>query len=332
MSRSDPWLLSVVVPIYKGEHSIGALVEELKPLHDQLQRTPGGQPFRVSEVLLVHDCGPDRSDRVLEVLQERLPFVQAIWLSRNFGQHAATLAGMAAASGDWVATMDEDGQQDPASLPMMLDAALERDLQLVYARPLNPPPHGALRNLSSRAAKRITAALLGNDQIGRFNSFRLVEGEVARTLAAYCSQGVYLDVGLFWITGRVGHCPVRLRPERGRSSGYSWPGLFRHFWHLILTTGTKPLRLITAIGVGSVVLSLIVCLYALIGKVTGSIPVQGWSSLLVIVSFFSGCILISLGIIAEYLAVTMGIIMGRPLYVVATHPTRPPSPATPRQA
>ena len=315
--------LSVVVPVYRGERSIAALVAELEPLHHQPQTTPTGFHFQVEEVLLVHDCGPDRSDRVLEELQERHPFVRSIWLSRNFGQHAATLAGMAASSGDWVATLDEDGQQDPASLGAMLDAALAEGLQLVYAEPLNPPPHGPLRNLFSHLAKRLAGLMLGNSRFGRFNSFRLVEGEVARTLAAYCGQGVYLDVGLYWIAGRIGHCPVRLRQERGRGSGYSWLGLLRHFWHLVLTTGTKPLRLITYIGLGSVLLSLLLTGYALVQKLTDSVPVQGWTSLLVIVAFFSGCILISLGIIAEYLAVTMGIIMGRPLYVVSSHPTRP---------
>jgi undecaprenyl-phosphate 4-deoxy-4-formamido-L-arabinose transferase len=315
--------LSVVVPVYRGERSIDALVAELEPLHAQPQATPAGFSFQVDEVLLVHDCGPDRSDLVLERLQERFPFVRAIWLSRNFGQHAATLAGMAAACGDWVATLDEDGQQDPASLGAMVDAALRGGLQLVYAEPLNPPPHGPLRNVFSRLAKRLTGLLLGNSRLGRFNSFRLVEGEVARTLAAYCGQGVYLDVGLYWIAGRIGHCPVRLRQERGRGSSYSWLGLLRHFWHLVLTTGTKPLRLITYIGLGSVLFSLMLTGYALAQKLSGSVPVQGWTSLLMIVAFFSGCILISLGIIAEYLAVTMGIIMGRPLYVVSSHPIRP---------
>jgi undecaprenyl-phosphate 4-deoxy-4-formamido-L-arabinose transferase len=73
-----------------------------------------------------------------------------------------------------------------------------------------------------------------------------------------------------------------------------------------------------------VLLSLGLTGYALAQKLSGSVPVQGWTSLLLIVAFFSGCILISLGIIAEYLAMTMGIIMGRPLYVVSSHPTRPP--------
>jgi undecaprenyl-phosphate 4-deoxy-4-formamido-L-arabinose transferase len=246
-----------------------------------------------------------------------------VWLSRNYGQHAATLAGMASATGDWVATIDEDGQQDPVCIGDMLDAALAKSLQLVYAQPTNPPPHGWLRNALSRAAKAITVRLIGESEFGRFNSFRLVDGEIARTLAAYCGNGVYLDIGLFWITARIGHAPVRLRSEMGRPSGYSYIKLLGHFWTLVLTTGTRPLRLITLMGFGSVVLAVAIAGYALYGKVSGGAPVQGWASLLIVVAFFSGCILTALGVIAEYLAVTMSIVMGKPLYVVGSKPTRP---------
>ena len=92
---------------------------------------------------------------------------------------------------------------------------------------------------------------------------------------------------------------------------------------MILTTGTRPLRLITMMGFGSLVLSLTVSVYAIYGKFFSHNPVQGWASLLIIVSLFSGATLTSLGVIAEYLAVTMSIAMGKPLYVVGTKPTRP---------
>jgi len=229
---------------------------------------------------------------------------------------------MASATGDWVATIDEDGQQDPRDIGKMLDCAIQGSLQLVYAKPTNPPPHGWLRNLLSRTAKSITGKLLGSDAMGRFNSFRLVDGEIARTLAAYCGNGIYLDMGLFWITGRIGNCPLRMRAEMDRPSGYNYWKLLGHFWNLIFTTGTRPLRLITMLGFASVAFAVMIACYALYGKLHGDVPVQGWASLLIVVSFFSGCILTALGVIAEYLAVTMGIVMGKPLYVVATKPTR----------
>jgi polyisoprenyl-phosphate glycosyltransferase len=313
--------VSLVIPVYCGEKTLPTLIGEIEPL-TQEQTTPGGNRFVIDEVLLVHDCGPDRSDQTLEALSTQYSFVRPVWLSRNYGQHAATLAGMASATGDWVATIDEDGQQDPVDIGRMLDAALAASLQLVYAQPTNPPPHGWLRNTVSRAVKASIIKLLSN-KIGWFNSFRLVEGEIARTLAAYCGNGVYLDVGLYWVTERTGHCPVQLRSEMGRSSGYSYIKLLGHFWKLILTTGTRPLRLITLMGFVSVVLAAGIAGYVFYGKLVGNIPVEGWASLLIIVAFFSGCILTALGVIAEYLAVTMGIVMGKPLYVVGTKPTRP---------
>ena len=312
--------ISLVIPVYRGEKTLPTLMQEVAPLTAR-QTSPGGASFLISEVLLVHDCGPDRSDQTIEALATEFEFIRPVWLSRNFGQHAATLAGMASATGRWVVTIDEDAQQNPQDIGRMLDTALANSLQLVYAQPTNAPPHGWLRNLASLTAKTITSKIL-NSRNGKFNSFRLVDGEIARTLAAYCGNGVYLDVGLFWITGRIGHCPVELRIELDRPSGYSYIKLIGHFWNLILTTGTRPLRLITLMGLISMVLAVLITGYALYGKFYGRVPVQGWTSLLIVVAFFSGAILTALGVIAEYLAVTMGIVMGKPLYVVTTKPTR----------
>ena len=313
--------VSLVIPVYRGAKTLPTLIEEVEKFTNE-QVSLNGNRFVICEVLLVHDCGPDRSDRVIEELVARYPFVRAVWLSRNYGQHAATLAGMASATGDWVATIDEDGQQNPGDIGGMLDTALSQSLQLVYAQPGNRPPHGWLRNTLSWSAKAFISKLLGNNKIGQFNSFRLVDGEIARTLAAYCGNGVYLDMGLYWITGRIGHRKVQLRMEMDRPSAYSYRKLFGHFWNLIFTTGTRPLRLITLMGFVSVLLAVAIAMYALIGKLHGDVPVQGWASLLIIVAFFSGCILTALGVIAEYLVVTMGIVMGKPLYVVTSKPTR----------
>lgn len=318
----DELRISVVIPVYRGADSLPALIGELLQFA-QGGLTPSGVPYRVCEILLVHDCGPDRSDLAIEALSSEHPVVRPVWLSRNFGQHAATLAGIAGAVGDWIVTLDEDGQQNPADLPRMLGVALAGRHQLVYAQPTNPPPHGALRNAASLLAKSISVRLLGNQAMGRFNSFRLIDGEVGRSLAAYCGYGVYLDVGLSWLTTRVGHCPVVVREESGRPSGYSMLRLIAHFWALVLTSGTRPLRLITLTGVLSVLVAVALTLWVVISKIMGDIPVQGWASLVIVVSFFSGTILMALGVIAEYLAVTMGIAMGRPLYVVSSKPTRP---------
>nr|WP_238847288.1 glycosyltransferase [Nocardia arthritidis] len=150
--------VSVVVPVYRGEQTIGALVAELDRLSAETV-TPGGTAFAVDEIILVHDNGPDRSDVALLELEQAYPQVRPVWLSRNFGQDAATIAGMAAAQGEWIVTMDEDGQHDPAFIADFLDTALAERADLVYSKPTNTRPHGFLRNITSRGAKLVLATV-----------------------------------------------------------------------------------------------------------------------------------------------------------------------------
>jgi len=313
--------VSVVVPVYQGELTLDVLVEELAPL-TSLQRTPRGLPFRVADVILVNDGAIDDSTSVMTSIASRHPFVTPLWLSRNFGQHPATLAGMASSTGDWVVTVDEDGQFDPADIGTMIDLAEERGAQLVYAQPVNPPPHGWWRNLGSLTVKTVGLVLAGSREIGRFSSFRLIRGEIARSLAAYCGQGVYLDVALSWVVGKSALCPVILRPERGRVSGYTLRRLVAHFWRFILTAGTRPLRIIAVLGTLSIFAAIGISFYAIWQKLAYEVPIQGWTSLIIAISFFSGLILFSLGVIAEFLAVTLTMAMGRPLYLIVSRPER----------
>ena len=313
--------ISIVVPVYQGELTLEPLLAEIEPL-TTCQSTAGGVQFRVSEVILVHDGAIDGSDAVMLSLAARLPFVTPIWLSRNFGQHPATLAGMSSTNGDWVVTLDEDGQQEPRDIMRLLDVAVENDVQLVYAQPTNEAPHGWVRNCFSALAKRIFKIFLGHTHIGGFNSFRLMQGEIARGLAAYCGPGVYLDVALSWIVVRAAHCPVLLRTERGRPSAYSYRKLVRHFWNMVLTSGIGPLRIVAFIGIASVLLGVVVSAYGVWGKLTGRAEVPGWASLLIVVSLFSGLTLFSLGVLAEYLGIAIMMALGKPLYLITSRPNR----------
>jgi polyisoprenyl-phosphate glycosyltransferase len=319
---ADEHDLAIVVPVYQGERTLEALVAEVAPLTHPTT-SPRGRTFRVTEMLLVHDGARDASASVMQALGERHPFLRLIWLSRNFGQHPATLAGMASTAAEWVATLDEDGQQDPRDVSRLLDEALDHDALLVYAEPVDRPPHGAFRNLASRAAKALSARLLGGRDIGAFNSFRLVRGDVARGVAAYCGANVYLDVALSWVVPDARHCPVKLRAERGRPSGYSLRRLLTHFWQLVLTSGTRPLRLIAVLGGCTILLGLALSSWVLWGRLAHQVPVPGWTSMIVVVCVFSGLVLFSLGVIAEYLGVAVSMAMGKPPYFIVA---RPPGP------
>jgi len=136
------------------ESAFPTLIEELEPW-TRVSHTRGNHSMQICEVVLVHDCGPDRSHKVIQELEKQYRWVRGIWLSRNYGQHAATLAGMASSIGDWVVTMDEHLQQNPADIGGLLDAAISGRCQLVYASPTNPPAYGFLRNSFSALSKTI---------------------------------------------------------------------------------------------------------------------------------------------------------------------------------
>jgi undecaprenyl-phosphate 4-deoxy-4-formamido-L-arabinose transferase len=204
----------------------------------------------------------------------------------------------------------------------MLDTALDEASPLVYAHPTNEPPHGLLRNLLSAQAKWLFRWALGNRQLGTFNSFRLIQGEIARGLAAYCGSQVYLDVALSWVVRTSAACPVALRGERGRPSGYGFQRLMGHLWRMFLTSGTRPLRLISFIGGLSMLAGIVVSAYVAWNRLASRIPVQGWTSLVIVVCLFSGLTLFSLGIIAEYLGITLSMAMGKPLYLIVSQPSR----------
>ena len=239
--------LAVVIPVYGGAATLPGLLDEIIPLTEE-RRTPQGRHFRVTEVFLVNDNGAATSDDAIRKLAATHDVVRPIWLSRNYGQHAATLAGMASSTAPWIVTMDEDGQHDPAAIARMLDVALDEQRMLVYAAPTNPPPHGRFRNATSAAVKGLATRALARGELGQYHSFRLMVGEVGRSVAAYCGQGVFLDVALSWVVERPATCPVEMRVEGGRRSGYDLRRLLSHFWRLVLTSGTRPLRAISLVG------------------------------------------------------------------------------------
>jgi undecaprenyl-phosphate 4-deoxy-4-formamido-L-arabinose transferase len=311
--------ISVVIPVFNGRASIAQVVNNLEPLTHE-STTANGVSFCVSEIVLVFDCGTDGSEVILKELEENHLFVRVVWLMRNFGQHAATIAGMASTTSDWIVTLDEDCQQNPADIPRMLDTAMMSGSQIVYAKPTNRPPHGLVRNACSKVVKGPISRLLTNGEVQNFNSFRLILGEVGRTLAAYVGHGVYLDVALQWIAQKATTCDVVLMSEARKNSGYTRRTLLSHFWRLVLSSGTRLLRLASLVGVISFLGGLILAIGVILGKVFLDYPVTGWASVFVALLLFSGLTLLFLGVIAEYVGLLVRTTIGKPLYVIGSDP------------
>ncbi|MGO2745887.1 glycosyltransferase [Microbacterium sp.] len=316
---SDPHEISIVVPVYKGELTLRSLVSEILPI-TSVTSSPAGTAWRVAEVLLVHDNGPDRSADVIRQLAEEFDFVRPVWLSRNFGQHAATLAGMASSGSEWIATIDEDGQHDPIDIGLLLDAAVENEAPLVYGKPIDSKPHGVLRNASSRGAKALMSGLADGQKTSDFQSFRLILGEIGRSVAAYAGSGVYLDIAFGWVASRAVTAEVPFRDEGERVSGYSGRKLLSHFWKLVLSSGTRALRVVAMVGAAFAAIGIVLALVFVVQWFLGAELPAGWTSLMTVILLTSGALLISLGMVAEYLGMAVNMAMGKPPYLIISDP------------
>jgi glycosyltransferase involved in cell wall biosynthesis len=312
--------ISVVIPVYSGAATLPGVLKELEQLRSP-QETPDGRGFRVDEVLLVWDRGIRGSEQVVRELAARDEWVRPVWLSRNFGQHPATLAGMTSSGGDWIVTMDEDGQHDPAYLGALLDKAYRDRTQLVYASPTNRPPHGVLRNAASRLTKWFFVhVLVASGEVKAFNSYRLILGEAGRSVAAYTGADVYLDVALSWVVSNPSTCPVLMRDEGRPASAYTFRRLVSHFWRLVISSGTRPLRYVSMIGILMALVGFAMAMYSAIQNMVGNVSVQGWTSVFVAVLVVGGAVLMALGVIAEYIAFSASMAMGKPVYVIVRDP------------
>lgn len=305
--------------MYQGERTLDRLLGELHTLTGTT-KTPGGRLVEVVEVVLVHDNGPDRSDEVIRRLADTFAFVRPVWLSRNYGQHAATLAGMATTAADWIVTLDEDGQYNPADIPRFVDTALDEQVPLVYGEGINAAPHGRGRNSASKFARWLATSALTSEEIGRYSSYRLIVGELGRAVAAYGGQDIYLDVALSWVVPSSSTCPVELRHDAERASGYRSRTLMAHFMRLVVSSGTRPLRAVAVTGFTASMVGFLVSAYLIYARIVNDIRVEGWTSVTVALLILSGAVLTALGVIAEYLGVAVRVAMGRPPYLIVRDP------------
>lgn len=313
--QDDVRTLSVIIPVFRGEQTIEPLVREILELGHEA--TSDRSRSRLIEIILVNDCGPDGSDMVLRRLEAEEPEVSVIWLSRNAGQHAATLAGISASRGEWIVTLDEDGQHDPASIRTLLEACLAERCHLAYG--VGRPPHRLLRRATSRIAKSLfRVAGGGGDDWLNFSSFRVMYGEIARFVAATAGPWVFLDVALSWSVSRVTAREVPLRTEGRPAISYSWPRLAQHFLRMVASLGARPLAFIVVAGIGSGIGGLALAAFAASQRAAGPIGPPGWTSLIATQLIGFGVVLISLGVVAGFLSVLLIIALGRQPYTAVS--------------
>jgi glycosyltransferase involved in cell wall biosynthesis len=314
-----PATLSVVVPVYQGAQHLAGLVAALAGVRSRLEAEDS--PVRLAEAFFVDDGAIDESAAVLAALQARHSWLTIIQLSRNFGQHPATIAGILHCSGDWIASLDEDLQHDPKYLVPLLQHAVCEAVDIVYAKPLGAVHKSWLRDLGSAGFKSLMSRLTGDPHVRDFNSFRMMRGGIARAAASVCAHDPYFDVALSWFTDRIGTLPVEMTDRRyaeQKRSGYTLGSLGRHAGRMLASSRLTYLRLGSVVGVvalvGSVLMSLAVVGIKLLQP--AAIQARGWVSLVILISFFGGLISLLAGILVELTSNLVARARGKPTFFV----------------
>jgi glycosyltransferase involved in cell wall biosynthesis len=298
--------ISIVVPVYRSQ-------EILKELHRRIVSAikPLDPDF---ELILVEDCGGDRSWDVIQELVLCDPRVKGIRLSRNYGQHNALLCGIRAATGDVVVTIDDDLQNPPEEITKLLQK-LDEGFDVVYGTPV-AETHGFLRDQASRITKLALQTAMGAETASKVSAFRAFRTRLRDAFANYRSPTVNIDVLLTWGSSLFAAVTVRQDERASGESGYTLRKLVLHALNMMTGFSTLPLQMASVVGfifgtLGFVLLFYVVMRYLLYGA---SVP--GFTFLVSIIAIFSGVQLFALGIFGEYLSRMHFRSMERPPYSV----------------
>lgn len=302
--------VSVVIPCYRSELTLAALVGRLLNSMDDLESSGIVDDF---EVILVVDGSPDGTAAIAGNLAEASPKVTAVFLRRNFGQHNALVAGIRAARFEIVVTLDDDLQHPPEEIGTLL-LVLQPGVDLVYGVPV-AEEHGALRSAASRMVKRALrlSGVANATLVGAFRAFRT---ELREGFSGVNDTQVNLDVLLSWTTDRVQGVRVRMEPRPAGRSSYNTMRLLKHTLNMVTGYGIVPLRIATWLGFACGLLGAVLLVVIVARFLSGATTVPGFTTLAALISLFAGAQMITIGIIGEYLGRQHFRSMSKPMYVI----------------
>lgn len=300
--------VSFVIPCYASEHTISLVVQEVNDAMGKLKKYEW-------EFVLVNDCSPDNTFDVIKNLCAKYSNIIGINLARNFGQHAALMAGFNQVTGDIVVCLDDDGQTPGDEVGKLLDK-VEEGFDVVYAKYANKK-HSGFRNMGSKLNSKMTEYLLDKPKDLFISSYFAARRFIVDEMVKYEHSFPYVTGLVLRSTRRITNVEVTHRDRVEGVSGYSIKKLISLWSNGFTAFSVKPLRLATIIGMLFAMIGFIVVLVLVIRKLLyPSEVLMGWSSTMSVLMMIGGIILIVLGIIGEYIGRIYICINQAPQYII----------------
>ena len=302
-------LISIVTPIYNEEEAVALFYQELIK---ELNKTS----FQY-EIIFINDGSTDKTETILEIIQKTSSQVRIIQLSRNFGHQAALCAGLEAAHGDYIISMDGDGQHPPSLLPEMIRLA-ESGYEIVLTQRIDVDTKPSFKKWSSHLFYRIINKISDTHTIDGGADFRLLSRKVLDNLLAMPEYHRFLRGMVSWLGFSTIILPFTPEKRIAGESKYSFKKMLRLASDAIFSFSMTPLYLGLSAGAVFIVLAIIEAIYVLSFWVRGDQAslAPGWSSLMFMLLIIGAALMVILGFIGVYIGYIFQEVKHRPVFVI----------------
>ena len=300
--------VSFVIPCYKSALTIEGVIQEIKETMASFQKKYS------YEVILVNDFPEDGTFDVIREITAENENIIGVNLAKNFGQHAALMAGFHYCSGDITVCLDDDGQTPANDVGKLLDK-IEEGYDVVYAK-YEHKKHSAFRNFGSKVNEIMTRFMLGKPRELYVSSYFAARKFVVDEMLRYQNSYPYVIGLVLRTTKNVTNVVVNHREREIGTSGYTFGKLLGLWLNGFTAFSIKPLRVATACGGFCAVVGFLYGIYTIIKKLVNPAVPMGWSSTMAALVFIGGMLMLMLGLIGEYLGRIYISLNNAPQYVV----------------
>ena len=298
--------LSIVVPCFNEEESVGIFL-------DEIQKVLQGHDF---EVIYINDGSSDNTLKNIKDLADSNPNVKYISFSRNFGKESAIYAGLKNASGDLVCLMDVDLQHPPSLLPEMLETISRDDVDVVAARRTTRKGEGRFKSWASHLFYKIFNIISNLDLVEGATDYRVMKRPVVDSILQLSEYNRF-SKGLFqWVGFETEWISYENVERVAGETTWSFWGLFKYSIEAIVAFTSLPLSISTLFGTVFSVIAFLYIIFIVAKYLLYSDPVQGFATIMCAILFLGGIQLLSIGILGKYLEKTYLESKRRPVFIV----------------
>lgn len=296
LNKEKDRLISFVIPCYRSERTLPKVVGEIKDTVEGLKRE--GKKYDY-EIVLVNDCSPDETFAVIRKLCQEDRRIKGINLAKNFGQHAALMAGFHHVNGEIIVCLDDDGQTPADEVGKLLDG-IEEGSDVVYAK-YEHKKHSLFRNFGSWLNEEMAKLMLGKPKSLYVSSYFAARRFVVEEMKRYTNSYPYVIGLVLRTTKNISNVTVNHREREIGASGYTFGKLIGLWFNGFTAFSVKPLRAATAIGVACSAVGFIYGIYTVVKKFVNPNVPMGFSSMMSAIVFMGGMTMVMLGLVGEYI-------------------------------